>query len=265
MHWSMSCGMFCGASPVREFQKVVIEDLFPSLQIFQTEKENEMKKYALLVAFSLTFMMSPLLQAQTDMSAGPVVGLNINEHTGSDLPKNVTGYGAIVGLQYDAEFTQSLGLRVSATYDNRIGTYSEAGLDASTGLDYTLDRVVTIAYVTVEPLFKYTIPYRPIFFVLGPSIGINAGSKSEATTTITTPGYTFSNGYSTETVTADIQNVNVRFELKAGVGYFIRFDKITRVSFQATYGYGLTNIVKDSDWRVRTFSLRASLDIGFGR
>ena len=210
-------------------------------------------------------MIVPSLRAQVEMSAGPVVGLNINLHTGSELPKNVTGYGVIAGLQGDIEFTPTLGARFSVAYDNRIGSYSQAGTDAATSLDYTLDRVVTVAYVNIEPLFKYTIPNRPVFLVAGASIGINAGSKAEATTTITTPGYTFSNGYSTQTTSDDIQNMNLRFELKAGIGYFIRFDKMTRVSFQATYGYGLTNVVKESDWKIRTFSLRGSLDLGIER
>ena len=224
-----------------------------------------MKNYTLLATFTLSLMIVPSLRAQVEMSAGPVVGLNINLHTGTELPKNVTGYGVIAGLQGDIEFTQTLGARLSVSYDNRIGTYSEAGTDAATSLDYTLDRVVTVAYVNIEPLFKYTIPNRPVFLVAGASIGINAGSKAEATTTITTPGYTFSNGYSTQTTSGDIQNMNLRFELKAGIGYFIRFNKMTRVSFQATYGYGLTNVIKDSDWKIRTFSLRGSLDLGIER
>jgi hypothetical protein len=224
-----------------------------------------MKKYTLLTAFVLGFLGISPLHAQVELSAGPVVGLNINEHTGSDLPNKVMGYGVIAGLEGDVEFTKTIGIRFSVSYDNRIGTYAEAGTDPSTLNDFTVDRVVTVAYVNIEPLFKYTIPDRPFFLVAGASVGINAGSNAEATTTITTPGQTFSNGYATVTNTADIQNMNVRFELKAGIGYFIRFDKMTRVSFQATYGYGLTKVVSDLDWKVRTLSLRASLDLGIAR
>jgi len=160
-------------------------------------------------------------------------------------------------------FTRSLGVVTTISYDNRIGYYSNSGSDS--GIDFTEDVFLAASYISIEPLFKYVFPNRLFYVVSGPCLGIAVQGKSETTTNIVTPGYSFPNGFATQTVNGTVENMNSRFEWKVGAGYAYQIDKTTRLNLQLTYGHGLTNVAKDLDWKVRSLTLLGSFEFALGR
>lgn len=202
-----------------------------------------MKKVA-IAALALFFVLGANTAfGQFKMSVGPAVGLNLNLHSGSDLPQSGSGMGLVIAGQADMTFAKTIGLIASLYfYDGRGGSYSMA----SGGVDY--DVSASVSYFELEPLLKIKMPTSPLYFVAGPSLGFNLTGEGEVT--ITTAGYTFSGGSRTQNQT--LQNMNTRFELKAGAGYSIpmgAFDLDPRV----TFGYGITKVQQNVAWKIMTF------------
>jgi hypothetical protein len=84
-------------------------------------------------------------------------------------------------------------------------------------------------------------------------LGFNVESEGDITTTLNTPGYTFPGGSTSQKPTASIKDTQVRFELKFGAGYEILLSKSIDIVPQFTFGYGLTNVVKDIKWKILSF------------
>jgi hypothetical protein len=201
--------------------------------------------------------------AQVEVSVGPAVGMNYNMHTGNDVALSTRGYGLVFGGRADLAFSKTLGLLTTIAYDNRIGKFSDSGTDGV--IEFSRDASLTVAYVSIEPLFKYTIPDRPVYFVTGPCLGIPVQGKNETTMTILTPGYSFPNGYATQTQNTTIENINTRFEWKIGAGFTYTVDKKTILNFHLVYARGFTDVVKNFNWQVNSLTLLSSFEFTLGR
>jgi hypothetical protein len=214
--------------------------------------------------FTLVLGSIVLLGAQTKIAVGLAVGGSYNVHTGADLQKTGTGFGFAGGGQLDIAFTKSLGLLTTIyAYDNRIGNYTHTMTQG--GLDYSANVTVTIAYAAIEPLLKYTMPDKRFYLVVGPYIGFKVDGQSEVITTILTPGYSFSNGFSYVTTSTDLQDINTRFEVAFGGGYAFTIDPTSRLTAQLTAGYGLNDVQKNVNWRINSIRLIAGLEFDLGR
>jgi len=228
-----------------------------------SEQRKAPRKISVVIIICAWLAFAPKAQAQIEMSVGVAVGTNYSSHSGSDLPKTATGLGLIIGGQAEMSFTRSLGIVTTISYDNRIGYYSDNGSDQ--GIDFTEDVLLSASYISIEPLFKYVFPSRLFYVVSGPCLGIAVQGRSETTTNIVTPGYSFPTGYATQTVKGTLENMNSRFEWKVGAGYGYQIDKTTRLNFQLTYGHGLTKVAKDLDWKVSSLTLLGSFEFALGR
>jgi hypothetical protein len=222
-----------------------------------------MTRILVLIAVVWTNPSTPVT-AQGRLTMGPVIGINYNIHTGSGLEKVGRGYGILIGGQADMSFTKYLGVLASIYfYDNRSGDYSATGTDA--GIDFSRDVSVRIAYLEFEPLIKLTVPAFPIYLIAGGSVGFKIEGNTEATTNILTPGFSFPSGFASQTDNAAIDNVNTRFEFKVGVGYTYRLFQNTWLTSQLTFASGLSDVVKNVDWKLRSFGLATSLEFDVGK
>ena len=219
-----------------------------------------MKCLWILFAFSLGMILASTAQAQLQTAVGVAVGMNYNMHSGADLPTNAKGVGVVIGGQADVSLGKWTGVLTTVGFDNRIGKYSASG--TLSGYAYTEDVDVTVAYLSIEPLFKYVIPDRPWFIVTGPFLGIPVQGKSQ--TVVTTPGFAI-DGYESSTIKTTIENMKMRFEWKAGAGYFIPIDKKTVIAFRLTYAHGFTDVQKGMDWRVNSITFLGSINFALGR
>ncbi|TSA24849.1 hypothetical protein D4R75_00555 [bacterium] len=226
-------------------------------------QRKALRKMSVVLIIGACLAFAPKAQAQIELSVGVAVGTNYSIHSGSALPKTATGLGLIIGGQAEMSFTRSLGIVTTISYDNRIGYYSDNGSDL--GIDFTEDVLLSASYISIEPMFKYVFPNRLFYVVSGPCLGIAVQGRSETTTNIVTPGYSFPTGYATQTVKGTLENMNSRFEWKVGAGYGYQIDKTTRLNFQLTYGHGLTKVAKDLDWKVNSLTLLGSFEFALGR
>lgn len=209
-----------------------------------------MKKTVTDVLLFLALFSLPA-NAQFKLGLEPALGMNFNIHTGSDLPESGSGFGLVAAGQVHMQFSNSIGMIAGlAFYDNRSGSYSQTG--SSGGVNYTADVSSSLAYFQIESLFKYSLP-SDLYFVVGPVLGFNVESESEANVKITTPGFVFPGGGTSQTTKNSIKDTQVRFELKIGAGYEIPIAKKIQIVPQLTFGYGLTNVVKDFKWKILSF------------
>lgn len=200
--------------------------------------------------------------SQFKLAVGPELGLNFNLHTGSDLKESGSGFGMVFGGYTDMSFTPTVGLITGlAFYDNRSGSISTTGTEnvQGTNVNFTTDADFSLAYFQIESLFKLGIPRSGFYFIMGPVLGFNISSESSSTVTITTQGFTFQDGSNKQTSKATIKDTQVRFELKGGAGYDIPVSHLITVTPQVSFGYGLTNVVKDVKWKILTIQVMAGV------
>lgn len=203
-----------------------------------------MKKQFLSI-LTLLLLVSSLSLAQFKLGLEPALGMNLNLHGGSDLKESGSGFGIAFGGYANMMFTKSVGMIAGLTfYDNRSGSYNESGTEQ--GVNYSADISASLAYFQIESLLKIATPSQ-FYFVFGPVLGFNV--ESEAEVEVSYPQYPQYNQKSKST----IKDTQVRFELKAGAGYEIPITKTIDIVPQLTFGYGLTNVVKDVKWNVMTF------------
>jgi hypothetical protein len=171
--------------------------------------------------------------------------------------------GLAIAGQADMSFSKTVGLLFSIYfYDNRSGLYTEttfSRVDPQYG-PYGTDRdySASIAYLEIETLFKANLEAAPIYFVVGSSIGFDIESSYELKITNWVTNWPQYN--QTQTEKGTIQKMNVRFELKAGGGYVLPLSKSMQINSQLTFGYGPTNVIEDTKWRILTFGLLASIE-----
>jgi len=214
------------------------------------QKEVNMKKLSLVLVVCLILVFAFTAQAQFKMAVGGGMGLNLNLYSGSDV-NGGSGLGFAVAGQADMSFSKTIGILTSIYfYDNRSGSYTQTG--NYQGTNYSMDISASVAYFEIEPLFKLKLEEAPVYFVLGPSLGFNVENSVDVKTTA-------NNQSSTQKST--IQNMNTRFEIKAGGGYTFPLSKTMRINSQLTFGYGLANVVKDVNWKILSFGLLASFEI----
>jgi hypothetical protein len=206
-----------------------------------------MKRVSLVLLVVLVVAAFVPAQAQFKLAIGGGMGLNLNLHGGSDLPQSGSGVGFAIAGQADMSFNKNVGLLFSMYfYDNRSGSYSMS--QNYYGTNYTTDVSASIAYFELEPLFKYTLPSAPVYLIIGPSLGFSVQNSYETKTT----------GYASQKGT--IQDMNTRFELKAGGGYVYPLARDMRLNGQLTFGYGLTNVQNNVNWKVMSFGLLTSFE-----
>ena len=209
-----------------------------------------MKKLSLVLAVCMILVFAFTAQAQFKLAVGGGMGLNLILHGGSDLQQSGSGVGFAIAGQADMSFNKTMGVLFSMYfYDNRSGSYTQTG--TYQGYNYTADISASVAYFELEPLFKMKLEEAPIYFVGGPCLGFNVQNSGEAKTTVANQ---------TQTSKSTIQNMNTRFELKAGGGYIYPLSKTMRINTQLTFGYGLTNVVQDMNWKIMSFGLLASIE-----
>ena len=207
----------------------------------------------IIAAVLIFFSLATTAQAQFQMKVGPQLGLNFNIGTGSSLPETVTGFGMVFGGQVDMNFTPNIGLITNIQfYDNRSGSTSKfinAQLQNGTVLqNVEEEQASSLAYFMIEPLFKLSIPRSGFYFVGGPVVGFNIEASS--TTTYTHQQLTQPQEFKTT-----LQNMLVRFGIKAGAGYDINLSNLVDLTPQFNFEFGITNTQSNFSARILTFQV----------
>lgn len=211
-----------------------------------------------VVLITILFITPQRSYSQFRLKMGPFGGANFNIVTGADESKTPTGFGILGGLQFDMNFSPEIGLITNISYDNKTASNSTEQRTED-GTPYTLDRTLKVAYLTIEPLFKLSVPGSGFYFAAGPSFGFNVKNTAEAT--IKSPGndVQFENGKTS--ASAEFPDVNTRIEVKLGMGVNIFLGGGVYLAPQIYSGYPITAIQKDQSERI--ISVQGMLAIKF--
>jgi hypothetical protein len=202
-----------------------------------------MKKSLSLVVLILVFFFVSTKEsdAQFKLKLGPLVGMNFNIGTGSDLDETATAFGFVFGSQLDMKFTPVIGLITQVQfYDQRSFSWSNTGTNTWGGQQYpqtTLDIDYNLAYFLIEPLLKVSLPSSSLYFIVGPSFGFNIQGSYNASIK-----QNFQGGGSDKDK-GSLKDLLAHFGLKGGAGYDIDLGGITTLTPQFSFEFGITNVI----------------------
>jgi len=110
-------------------------------------------------------------------------------------------------------------------------------------------------------MFKFRIPNVGLYFILGPALGFNISSSITTTVTLNTDGVKFNDGTTEQTQTEDLNNANMRFALKSGIGFDIGLSRLLTLAPQVAVGIGFTDVLENVDYSILT--IQAGIAIKF--
>jgi hypothetical protein len=213
-----------------------------------------MKKLLLILVVLLVVVLPA--QAQFEFKIGPVTGLNFNIASGSDVKQTTNAFGFLIGAKMDMNVAEHIGLLTNIVfYDGRGLNNSEES--TFNGISYTIDNDYSIAYFTLEPLFKVRIPRTMFYFFAGPQVGFNIASTWESALTSDGDQLTFPNG--SKKMKGTMKNMKTRLEMKGGGGMDIPIADGIDVSPEVSFGYGLTKISSEGNSRILTIQTMCSV------
>ncbi len=199
-----------------------------------------MKKFIsiIVVAFATSWAAS----AQFSCSLGPAMGANINFYTGDFVGNDpYRGVGFSLAGHADMKFTPVVGMLATLGYDNMNASYSEEQNNESRKTTFN------IAYFTINPMLKFTVPSTGLYFVVGPGVGFNIQAK--ATQKL------YQNGTLQGTQKISIKSMNTRFEARFGLGYNFELGDLIELAPQLTFGYGVNKVRESSEWKIMNLQL----------
>ncbi|MBK7629146.1 MAG: outer membrane beta-barrel protein [Ignavibacteriales bacterium] len=163
-----------------------------------------MKSFKNLIAFSIIFLLSSSIFAQTTVMIGPRVTGNFNIYNQKGLTGTWNGVGVGFGPTVDVTFGKHIGIMVNLTaFDMR--NFSNSQTQGNT----TQDQSLTLSYLALDPMFK--ADFSGFYMVAGPSLGIKLNSSGETTVTVT--------GQAPQINPINIETKSLRFDIAVGTGY----------------------------------------------
>jgi len=163
-----------------------------------------MKKSLHTIILSLLLFFVSNISVAQSVFIGPRLTGNLNIWNAKGLTGTWNGVGIGIGGTVDLSFSQHLGILVNLTvFDMK--NFS----NSITQNNQTTETSLSLAYVTIDPLFK--AEFSGFYMVGGPSLGIKINSSGERTQSAT--------GQNPVVTTINIETKSVRFDLAVGTGY----------------------------------------------
>ena len=195
-----------------------------------------MKSFKYFLVFSLIFLLSTSIFAQTTVRIGPRVSGNFNIYNAKALQGTWNGIGVGIGGAVDVTFGKTIGLLVNLTaFDMK--NFSNSQTIGNT----TVENSLSLAYLTIDPMFK--AEFSGFYMVGGPSIGIKLNSSGEATQS--------GNGQN-QVQPLNPETKSIRFDIAVGTGYNFKLssdmslgtDFMAHIPVTDTYNFpGVSNSV----------------------
>jgi hypothetical protein len=205
-----------------------------------------MKNIITIVLVIILLVSAQPLTAQFGLKIAPMIGVNYNIGTGSDIQNSGSGFGPVFGAQADLDFSPIIGIVTKLQfYDDRSWSHSQEF--TSQGRPGKFNEDLSIAYTVVELLLKISIPHTIVHFIAGPALGFTIENTYNYIETVT--------GFPSQRSNGTIQNTLTRFEFKLGSGFDIPVSSRIDISPQLSFGFGITNMVQDISVRILSFQL----------
>lgn len=177
-----------------------------------------MKSFKYFLALSIIFLISSSIFAQTTIKIGPRVTGNFNMYNEKSLTGTWNGIGVGIGGTVDVTFGKTIGILINlSAFDMKNFSNSLTGTIQVGGVPTkgTLESAASIAYITIDALFK--AEFSGFYMVAGPSIGIKENSSGELTFTATPQGNNQQQAPITEAFNQPTKTF--KFDIAVGTGY----------------------------------------------
>ena len=163
-----------------------------------------MKKFIhTITAVLLLLIITGPISAQS-VKIGPRLTGNLNIYNQDGLTGTWNGIGIGVGGVVDISFSKNLGILANVTvFDMK--NFS----NATTTNGVTSENSLSLAYLTIDPMFK--AEFSGFYIVGGASLGIKINSSGERTQSAT--------GQNPQVTTLDFETNSMRFDIATGIGY----------------------------------------------
>ena len=163
-----------------------------------------MKSIKQLLVFTIFFLLSANILAQTTVMIGPRVTGNFNIFNMKGQTGTWNGVGVGFGPTVDVTFGKHLGIMVNLTaFDMRNFSNSQTTQNVNVEAAYSL------SYLTIDPMFK--TEFSGFYMVAGPSLGIKLNSSGEVTQTVT--------GQAPVIQPDNPETKSLKFDIAVGTGY----------------------------------------------
>lgn len=159
-----------------------------------------------LFTYTIILILLPFLSSifAQSVKIGPRVTGNLNIYNQDGLTGTWNGVGVGIGGTVDISFNQNLGILTNLTiFDMK--NFS----NTTTNNNTTTENTLSLAYLTIVPLFK--AEFSGFYMLGGASIGIKINSSGERTTSVT--------GQNPQVTNLDFETNSMKFDLTAGTGY----------------------------------------------
>lgn len=207
-----------------------------------------MKSFKYLFAFSLIFLLSSSIFAQTTVMIGPRVTGNFNIYNQKGLTGTWNGIGVGFGPTVDVTFGKHIGIMVNLTaFDMRNFSNSQ------TQNQVTTEQSLTLSYLAIDPMFK--AEFSGFYMVAGPSLGIKLNSSGEATQTVT--------GQAPVIQPINIETKSLRFDIAVGTGYTFKLSSDMGLGTDFMAYIPLTNTYDTPGLSNSIFSLKLGVSLKF--
>lgn len=196
-----------------------------------------MKPFKHILAFSIIFLLSSSIFAQTTVKMGPRVTGNFNIYNEKGLTGSWSGIGVGIGGHVDVTFGKTIGIMANLTFFD-MKNWGNSITQGNQTNEYTR----TLSYLTIDPMFK--MEFSGFYMVAGPSVGIKLGSGGENTGIVT--------GQPPQVQAVNLETKSIRFDIATGAGYTIKLsqdmglatDFMAYIPLTDTYNFpGLSNSI----------------------
>ena len=151
----------------------------------------------------LLFAISNSITAQS-VEIGPRLTGNLNIFNMERLTGTWNGVGIGIGGTTDISFSQNIGIITNLTFFDMKNFSNE-----STNNNITTETTLSVAYITIDPLFK--AEFSGFYLVGGFSLGIKISSSGEQTQSVINQNPTVQ--------TLNLNTNSMKFDLAFGTGY----------------------------------------------
>lgn len=207
-----------------------------------------MKSFKHLLVFSIIFLLSSSIFAQTTVMIGPRVTGNFNIYNQKGLTGTWNGIGVGFGPTVDVTFGKHIGIMVNLTaFDMRNFSNSQ------TQNQVTTEQSLTLSYLAIDPMFK--AEFSGFYMVAGPSLGIKLNSSGEATQTVT--------GQAPVIQPINIETKSLRFDIAVGTGYTFKLSSDMGLGTDFMAYIPLTNTYDTPGLSNSIFSLKLGVSLKF--
>ena len=158
-------------------------------------------KISLPIILFFILFQSSLAQS---VKIGPRLTGNLNIYNQDGLTGTWNGVGVGIGGTVDLSFTKTLGMITNLTVFDMKNFSNE-----TTSNNVTLENSLSLAYLTIDPLFK--AEFSGFYMLGGASVGIKISSSGERTQS--------ASGQNPIVTTLDFETNSMKFDLAAGTGY----------------------------------------------